>query len=66
MMNDYWDSLSPTQRADLAQRVGSSAEYLRLIFKGHKKAGFLLARRLEEETNSVITKTELRPDIYPN
>ncbi|EHM39303.1 MULTISPECIES: YdaS family helix-turn-helix protein [Enterobacterales] len=64
-MHEYWDGLTPTQRVELAERVGSSAGYLRLVFKGHKKAGFLLARRLEEETHGGVSKTELRPDIYP-
>ncbi|TKI02308.1 YdaS family helix-turn-helix protein [Martelella alba] len=63
-MQSYWDNLSKTDRAALAEQVKSTPGYLRLVFKGHKKAGFDLARRLEEKTHGVITKAELRPDIY--
>ncbi len=41
-MHEYWDGLTPTQRVELAERVGSSAGYLRLVFKGHKKRAFSL------------------------
>jgi DNA-binding transcriptional regulator YdaS (Cro superfamily) len=64
-MKRYWDSLTQQERSNLARRVGSSAGYLRLVFTGHKKAGFVLAQRLEVETAGAITKAELRPDIYP-
>ncbi|EPN1932879.1 transcriptional regulator [Cronobacter dublinensis] len=65
-MKDYWNTLSAKQKAELAKKVGSSTGYLRLVFKGHKKAGFQLCQKLEEETAGAISKNELRPDIYPN
>ncbi len=65
-MSDYWNTLTTDQKADLAKQVGSSAGYLRLVFKGHKKAGFSLAQRLEDVTRGEVSKSELRPDIYPN
>ncbi|MEG9766763.1 transcriptional regulator [Enterobacter hormaechei] len=64
-MKEYWDSLSKEQQRKLAQRVGSTPGYLRLVFNGYKKAGFSLAKRLEDTTSGVIQKSELRPDIYP-
>lgn len=63
-MKRYWDSLSKHERSQLAKRVGSSAGYLRLVFTGHKKAGFTLAQKLEAETAGAVTRAELRPDIY--
>lgn len=65
-MKEYWDSLSKVQQAELAQRVGYSQGYLRLIFNGYKKAGFVLAQRLEEQTEGVVSRADLRPDIYPS
>lgn len=64
-MKKYWDSLTQQERSQLAKRVGSSAGYLRLVFTGHKKAGFTLAQKLEAETAGAVTRAELRPDIYP-
>ena len=64
-MKDYWDSLTKEQQCKLANSVGSTPGYLRLVFNGYKKAGFSLATRLENITLGEIKKSELRPDIYP-
>ncbi|KQN68840.1 YdaS family helix-turn-helix protein [Rahnella inusitata] len=63
-MKNYWDALTKPEQNALAKKVGSSSGYLRLVFNGYKKAGFSLAQRLEEETAGVVTKSQLRPDIY--
>ncbi|HGM5285040.1 helix-turn-helix domain-containing protein [Serratia liquefaciens] len=63
-MEKYWDSLSKEGRSSLASQVGRSPDYLRLVFKGHKKASFALAQRIEEVTGMQVTKNDLRPDIY--
>lgn len=65
-MKEYWDSLTKEQQQTLAGSVGSTPGYLRLVFNGHKKAGFSLAKKLEVNTAGAITKSELRPDIYPH
>lgn len=64
-MKEYWDSLTKGEQCELAESVGSTHGYLRLVFNGYKKAGFLLAKKIEEMTKGVITKSDLRPDIYP-
>lgn len=64
-MKEYWDSLTKEQQADLAGSVGSTQGYLRLVFNGYKKAGFSLAKKLEDTTKGIINKSDLRPDIYP-
>ncbi len=66
MIKNYWDALTKPEQSALAKKVGSSTGYLRLVFNGYKKAGFLLAQRLEEETDGAVTKDQLRPDIYGN
>lgn len=63
-MKAYWNSLTKEQQSHLAQRVDSTRGYLRLVFNGHKCAGFNLAIRLEQETAGAVTRSELRPDIY--
>ncbi|WP_413722663.1 transcriptional regulator [Sodalis sp. RH24] len=65
-MNEFWDALSKSERAILAEQVKTSPGYLRLVFKGYKKAGFELAQKLEEVTGGTVTKADLRPDIYGN
>ncbi|ECZ3658503.1 helix-turn-helix domain-containing protein, partial [Salmonella enterica subsp. enterica serovar Typhimurium] len=53
------------QQGELAGKVGSTPGYLRLVFNGYKKASFVLAKKLEQCTSGAITKSDLRPDIYP-
>ncbi|MGP2543410.1 transcriptional regulator [Yersinia sp. 2541 StPb PI] len=65
-MKEYWDALTKDEQTALAIRVESSTGYLRLVFNGYKKAGFSLAKKLEDETCGVVTKFQLRPDIYEN
>ncbi|GAB0678613.1 hypothetical protein BT09C10_43600 [Escherichia coli] len=64
-MKAYWDSLTKEQQGELAGKVGSTPGYLRLVFNGYKKASFVLAKKLEQCTSGAITKSDLRPDIYP-
>ncbi|AXS44320.1 TPA: helix-turn-helix domain-containing protein [Klebsiella quasipneumoniae subsp. quasipneumoniae] len=63
-MKEFWDSLTKEQQSTLAASVGSTTGYLRLVFNGYKKAGFNLAKKLENITSGQITKFDLRPDIY--
>lgn len=63
-MKEFWDSLTKEQQSTLAASVGSTPSYLRLVFNGYKKAGFNLAKKLENITSGQITKYDLRPDIY--
>lgn len=63
-MKEFWDSLTKEQQSTLAASVGSTPGYLRLVFNGYKKAGFNLAKNLENITSGQITKYDLRPDIY--
>ena len=63
-MKEFWDSLTKEQQSTLAASVGSTTGYLRLVFNGYKKAGFNLAKKLENITSGQITKHDLRPDIY--
>ncbi|AWK13300.1 YdaS family helix-turn-helix protein [Candidatus Fukatsuia symbiotica] len=65
-MKEYWNNLTKSEQLALARHVGSSTEYLRLVFNGYKKAGFSLAKRLEGVTQGGVTKNQLRPDIYEN
>ncbi|WP_227734584.1 YdaS family helix-turn-helix protein [Yersinia proxima] len=63
-MQAYWKSLTISQRVNLASLVSSSSGYLRLVFKGHKRASHSLAKKIEVATNGAVTKEQLRPDIY--
>lgn len=65
MYSTLWKSLSASEKRELAEQVGTTANYLRHVMYGRKQAGFKLAVDLHKATNGEISKSVLRPDIYP-
>jgi DNA-binding transcriptional regulator YdaS (Cro superfamily) len=55
------------QRRALAKRVGTSPEYLWQIATGwnDRKAGPAMAQKIDAATGGKISKSELRPDLWP-
>jgi DNA-binding transcriptional regulator YdaS (Cro superfamily) len=49
----------------LAKKVDSSAGYLNLVALGHKLVGYKMADKIAVATNGQVTKSDLRPDIWP-
>ncbi|MBN8887555.1 MAG: helix-turn-helix domain-containing protein [Rudaea sp.] len=55
------------QRNQLADAVGTSAQYLwqlSIAWRG-KRASKVMAQAIERETNGAVTRSDLRPDIWP-
>lgn len=51
-------------RADVAQKVGTSEQYLYQIETGRRKAGRLMAEAIERATEGATTAKRLRPDLF--
>lgn len=64
-MIKYLQNLSVKKRAEIAQKAGIGSDYLYQIMTGYRKASPTLSQELEAATDGELTKTELRPDIYP-
>ena len=60
---DYWSSLKPPAKHDLANRAGTSYSTLNQVANGHRNAGMNLAARLKQADPN-ITDAMLRPDLY--
>lgn len=60
----FWMSLTPKQRDELAEKVGSKSSYLKLVALGHNRPSPELAKRLDSETKGLVPKEQMRPDIY--
>lgn len=61
---EHYRSLSTEGRKLLADRLDSTTGYLAGIAWGNKKAGAVMCNNIERETNGVVTREELRPDIF--
>lgn len=64
MFMDYWQSLSATDKKNLADAVNSKVSYLRHVANGRHTAGIILAKKLHEATDGAIDKHKLRPDFF--
>lgn len=62
-LKTYFQITKPAERAALASRCGTSADYLYLAARGNRNVGPGLAKRLVEEEPR-LTLHELRPDIW--
>lgn len=56
-------------RAGLLNRVGCRIMYLHQVAGGHKRASAMRAKQIEEATreltpHAVVTRAELRPDLF--
>jgi len=64
ILRQYLLTLPPQQRADYARRAGTTLNYLnKAISVGHRFGG-VLARRLDEASGGIVSRHELRPDIF--
>ena len=65
-LSDYFAE-DRARRRQLAQRLGTSADYLWQLATGWngRKASPELARRIETATDGRVSCSDLRPDIWP-
>ena len=63
-MKKYFTELSPEAKKSLALAVDTSVAYLSPIANGHRSAGIPMAKLIEEKSGGIVTKEELRPDVY--
>jgi hypothetical protein len=61
--NDYWQSLPSHEKASLADKAGTSLNYLSQIANGHRLSGANLMSRLVAADEN-ITIQMMRPDLY--
>jgi DNA-binding transcriptional regulator YdaS (Cro superfamily) len=52
------------RRLELALALKTNPDYLRLIAKGHRRAGASMAQAIELHTGGTVTKESLRPDLW--
>ncbi len=63
-LRDYLRVLRPDVREAFARDAGTSVGYLYLLGGGHRKAGHALAKEIEKASAGVVTRYDLRPDIF--
>lgn len=63
-MLKFYRGLDRNAKAALSEELCTSRAYLSQIAYGHRHAGPAFAKRIELATDGVVTRYDLRPDIF--
>lgn len=63
-MKEFIKSLNKSDRELIAKKAGTTDDYLFQIAGGHRNPSAALAKKLEIASGGVITRADLRPDIF--
>lgn len=61
----YLATLAPAEQAAYAARCGTTIGYLRKALSTRPRLDGALARLLDEESAGLVSKHDLRPDVFP-
>lgn len=56
--------INPSERLEIAGKVGVAEQYLYQVFTGRKTPSAELCVAIEQATNGKVTRKELRPDDW--
>ena len=63
-LTEYFATEPRGAKMEMAEYLGISATWLSLLMSGRKRASPLLAIRIEEATQQLVSREELRPDLF--
>ena len=63
-LNEYFLTEPRGSKIEMAEYLGISQTWLSLIISGRKFASAKLCVKIEEATQKLVTRKDLRPDIY--
>ena len=63
-LRTYLSTLAPEQQAMFAIKAGTTIGYLRKAMSKRHRFDGALARRLDEHSGGLVSRSELRPDIF--
>lgn len=62
---EYIKQHGKEQASEVARAAGTNYAYLSQIANGHRNCSPSLALKIENATEKLVTRQELRPDVYP-
>ena len=63
-LTEYFKTDVRGAKAEMASYLKITPTWMSLLIAGRRKASPVLALAIEEATNGLVTKQELRPDIF--
>lgn len=61
---DYFKEEPWGAKAEMARYLGISYEWMSSLISERKKCSAALAKRIEEATQGLVTRKDLRPDLF--
>ncbi|WP_417329195.1 hypothetical protein [Halomonas cupida] len=63
-LKQFWQSMSPDERDAVAEKAGTTTEYLRQVLACGRRCGASLAKNIESASGGAVSRKVLRPDIF--
>jgi len=63
-LTEYFSTEPRGAKLEMAEHLGITPTWLSLLMSGKKKASPLLCVRIEEATQQLVSKKDLRPDLF--
>lgn len=63
-LSDYFKTDVRGAKAEMAAHLGITPTWLSLLISGRRKASPVLAMAIEVATDGLVTRQDLRPDIF--
>ena len=63
-LTEYFSTEPRGAKAEMAEYLKITPTWLALLMRGEKRASPALANRIEKATGGLVTRKELRPDIF--
>lgn len=63
-LKKYFLPLPRGSKVSMARALGISKTWLSLIINGQKSPSAQLSKEIEKNTNGVVTRKDLRPDLF--
>jgi DNA-binding transcriptional regulator YdaS (Cro superfamily) len=63
-LTEYFVGEPRGSKIEMAKHLGITPTWLSLIMNGSKRASPLLCAKIEQATQKLVTRQELRPDLF--
>ena len=63
-LNEYFKTDVRGAKAEMAAHLGITATWMALLIANRRRASPVLAIKIEEATGGLVTRQQLRPDIF--
>lgn len=64
-LSEYFSTEPRGSKVEMAKYLGITATYMSLLIHGKRRPSAPMALSIERATQNLVTRQELRPDLYP-